>query len=151
MALTRREQRTPTDVFDRFLGRWPEFLHRPLLMWPAPETGIIDVEEYREDDTLVIRAELPGVDPVRDIEVTVEDDTLKIAAERKEEEMKEGKEYALRELRYGSFHRYLPLPAGTEEADVKATYRDGVLEVRVPVPDGAAEKRVARKIAITAS
>jgi HSP20 family protein len=64
----------------------------------------------------------------------LEDDVLHIGAERREEEKTEERNYVRRELRYGSFHRDLPLPKGVTQADVKASYKDGILEVRVPVP-----------------
>lgn len=59
---------------------------------------------------------------------------LHIAAERREEEKTEERNYVRRELRYGSFHRDLPLPKGTVQADVKASYKDDILEVRIPAP-----------------
>jgi len=82
---------------------------------------LIRVEEYREDRTLVIRADLPGIDPDTDVELTVSDGMLHIEAERREEEKKDGKGYVRQELRYGSLSRSLPLPEGVTEADIAAT------------------------------
>ena len=62
------------------------------------------------------------------------------------EEKTEDKGYTRQELRYGSFSRTLPLPEGASESDIKATYKDGILEIRVPVsepPAAAAPTRVA--------
>lgn len=108
---------------------------------------IIRVDEVRDGDTLVIRAEMPGVDPDRDVQVTVTDGMLHIKAERKEETTTEGKGFVHRELHYGSFSRSLPVPHGVTEADVTATYRDGILELRVPAPVAAVEP--AGRVAIT--
>ena len=69
---------------------------------------------------------------------------LHIEAERREEEKREGQGYLRREVRYGSFSRSLPLPEGVTEADIAATYKDGVLEIRIPEPG----REPARKIAI---
>lgn len=149
MPLVKREAKGPVEVFDRFFPHWPEFFRRPLVMWPAMESSLIDVDEYTQNGTLVIRAEVPGIDPGRDVEITVEDDVLTISAERKEEETKEEKDYTRRELRYGSFRRSLPLPAGTKEDAIEATYKDGVLEIRLPVPGAGEEKPSARKIPVS--
>ncbi|MGO8890167.1 MAG: Hsp20/alpha crystallin family protein, partial [Streptosporangiaceae bacterium] len=70
---------------------------------------LIRVEEYRLDGALVVRADLPGVDPDKDVELIVSDGTLHIEAERRQEEKREEKGYLRREVRYGSFSRSLPL------------------------------------------
>jgi HSP20 family protein len=60
---------------------------------------------------------------------------LHIHAERREEQKTEGKGYLRHELRTGTFSRNLPLPRGVTEADIKATYKHGILEIRVPMPE----------------
>lgn len=96
--------------------------------------GFLRVEEYVEDNSCVIRAELPGIDPDKDVEVTVEDGILHIRAHR-EERSEDTKPAGYRsEFRYGSFERAVLLPDGITETDLKATYKNGVLEVRVPMP-----------------
>ena len=101
------------------------------------------VDEYRDGDTLVIRAELAGIDPDEDVELTVTDGMLRIDAERRVEEDTEDKGYTRHELRYGRFTRSLPIPEGASADDVTATYKDGILEVRVPVVEKE-DKPVAR-------
>jgi HSP20 family protein len=118
------------------------FRSAPFPRWWGAE-DLIRVEEYREDGTLVIRADLPGIDPDTDVELTVSDGVLRIEAERREEEKKEGKGYVRQELRYGSLSRSLPLPEGVTEADIAATYKDGVLEIRVPEPKRGPAKKIA--------
>lgn len=149
MTMTRKETEASPDLFERFFGHWPDLLQRPMLMWPGPLGSLLQVEEYRSDGELVVRAEIPGVDPERDVQVTVEDGTLRIVAERREEETEEDRDYVRREFRYGVLRRRLPLPEGAVESDIKATYTNGVLEVRVAVPEKTAPKPAARKIAIT--
>jgi len=100
---------------------------------PAP----IRVEEYVDGKTLVVRAEMPGVDPDNDIEVTMDEGYLRIRAERQEKEEHKEKGRYRSEFRYGSFSRNIPLPDGVKEEDIKATYTNGVLEVRAPLPDEA--------------
>ena len=119
-------------VQDLLWSTWP--LSSLALELPRDVMGM-RVEEYNEGDTLVVRAEMPGIDPDKDVEITVVDGLLTISAERREEstEGKEGKPGYRSEFRYGSFRRVLRLPEGAIESDVKATYADGILEVRVPV------------------
>lgn len=95
----------------------------------------VRVEDFMEDDTYVLRAELPGIDPDKDVELHIEHDMLTITGERREEV----KEKNHRELHYGSFRRTIPIPSGTKAEDVTATYADGVLEVRVPAKAEEAE------------
>jgi HSP20 family protein len=134
MALMKHETKPePLDLFDRFFGDRSLF-RRPLLMWPElPLEDLIRVEEFTDHGTLVVKAELPGIDPEKDVEIEIYDGMLRITAERRQEEKTEEKDYSRRELRYGSFTRALPLPSGATESDVKATYKDGMLEIRVPL------------------
>lgn len=118
--------------FPRRFPDWPRFRFPEL--WTAwSEEDVLRVEEYRENGSIVIRADLPGIDPDKDVEIEVTDGMLRVFAERRKEEKVEEKDYMRTELRYGSFSRALPLPAGATEKDVAATYKDGVLEIRVPV------------------
>ena len=150
-GLTRREPHgEAADVFSRFDRMFEEWARmmpfRPMLFqrWREAEE-LIRVEEFREDGTLVIRADLPGIDPDKDVELTVSDGMLHIEAERREEEKREEKGYLRHELRYGSLSRSLPLPEGVTEADITATYKAGVLEIRIPEP----KREPAKKIAVS--
>jgi len=100
--------------------------------WESPA---LRVEEYQDGNTLVVKAELPGVDPDSDVEISVADGVLHIQAERKEATEHKDKHGYRTEFRYGAFARDISLPSGSKDADVSATYRDGVLEVRVPLAE----------------
>ena len=89
------------------------------------------VEEIARDSLWVIRAELPGLDPEKDIEVTVEGRTLTIHAERRQEDS--GPQRS--EFRYGSLTRLVRLPDNVDARDVTARYEKGLLEVSIPVRD----------------
>lgn len=101
------------------------------------ETGssAIRVEEMVDGNTLVVRAELPGIDPDKDVDVTVADGVLSIRAERQEKKEHKDKDSYRSEFRYGSFMRRIQLPTGVQQDDVSASYKDGVLEVRAPMPE----------------
>jgi len=134
------------EPFERLFGDFPTWLRWPARAWPTGD--FVRVDEYRENSTLVVRAEMAGIDPDEDVEITVSGGVLHIGAERREEKKDEGKDYYRRELRYGSFTRDLPLPEGIKEADVKASYKDGILEIRVPLPKAGAAT-AATKIPVT--
>ena len=150
-GLVKRERKgvEPVGTFDRFDGVFDEW---PRMMMPMrlrsllfPELGagdFIRVDEFREDGAVVIRAELPGIDPDKDVELTVTEGMLHIKAERREEEHKEGTGYVRQELHYGSFTRTLPLPQGVTETDINASYKGGILEVRVPSPTLAGATKI---------
>ena len=141
MALMRRQtQRAWPEMFDRGPYDWPfgrlqpfDGLRRTL------EEDEVKVEEFTEEGHLVVRAELPGVDPDQDVDISIVDGTLCIRAERRHEEKTEGRDYRRSEIRYGSFSRTLPLPATAKEEDIKATYKDGILEVRAPIDTSTAK------------
>lgn len=118
------------------------------LMEGGLQTAWPRVEEFQDGNTMVIRAELPGIDPEQDVELTVADDVLHLRAERRERTEHKDKGGYRSEFRYGSFSRALPLPAGCRDEDISAAYRDGVLEVRVPVA-GHVEPPATRKIQVT--
>jgi HSP20 family protein len=145
MALVRRERHWD----------WPE-----LFGWPFGEEGrglaerlfgwkedVLRVEAYEEGDELVIRAEMPGIDPAKDVDISVADGLLTIKAERREENKQEDKAGYRSEFRYGMFRRSVELPAGVKEDDIKASYVDGILEVRVPAAEPAAP--AVRKIPVS--
>jgi HSP20 family protein len=120
----RREPRRLSELFD-----WLEEGFPTIPLWRPFDTHWMRVEDYQTEGRYVIRVELPGIDPDKDVEITVADGILTIQAERHEEKQ-EGKRS---EFRYGSFSRTCRLPEGADESDVTATYKDGILEVSVAI------------------
>lgn len=86
---------------------------------------------FEEKGEVVVRAELPGLKR-EDINVKLVDNNLIISGEKKSEEKVERKDYLRLERTYGSFNRTLNLPEGVDDKHVKASFKDGVLEVRLP-------------------
>ena len=104
------------------------------------DNNIIRIEDEVKDDSYEVRAELPGIDPSKDVDVTVRDGVLTIKAERTEKKESTGRS----EFSYGSFVRSVSLPSGADEDAIKATYDKGILTVSVPVSESQpAEKHVA--------
>ena len=147
-GLMRREPRGDVgELFSRFDHMFDEWMRLmplrtvPFHRWTDMD-GLIRVEEFHDDGTLVVRADLPGIDPGKDVELTVADGMLRIEAERREEEKKEDKGYLRQEVRYGSLARTLPLPEGVTESDIKASYKAGILEIRIPEPRQESAKKI---------
>lgn len=135
--LARRQSALLPDLLDWLGAPWA-----PLLPFTGAHT--FRVEDSIRDDHYIVRAELPGMDPDKDVEITVEDGTLTIHAERREEH----KEAHRSEFHYGSFTRTVPLPARADTEHIAATYDKGILEVSIPVPEA---KPAGRRIEITKS
>jgi HSP20 family protein len=104
--------------------------------------GLIRLEDHLTDTEYTIRAELPGLDPEQDVQISVSNSMLTIHAERREEKHARNRT----EFRYGAFQRTVRLPANAVEEEVKARYANGILEIVVPL---AATENAARRIAIT--
>ena len=123
-TLLRRDRAVdPANWFNRMFEEWARSLptRRPFgLGWDWPGEDLIRVDQYRDGNTEVIHAELPGIDPDKDVQITVTDGML----------------------------RTLPLPEGVAESDITATYKDGILEIRVPIPERPPESEP-KKIAVT--
>ena len=118
----------------RFRAMFPDLADWLESPWTGPPPflagQVFRLEETVRDDRYVIRAELPGLDPENDIEVTVDGQILTIRAERRQQDNGPYRS----EFRYGSLARAVRLPARVHAADVTARYGKGVLEVSVPVP-----------------
>lgn len=106
---------------------------------PTLGSHIIRVEDEMKAGGYELRAEIPGVDAAKDVDITVRDGVLTIKAQRSEKKESNGRS----EFSYGSFVRSVTLPAGADEDGIKASYDKGILTVSVPVSAAEpAEKRV---------
>jgi HSP20 family molecular chaperone IbpA len=106
---------------------------------PVFDTNVMRLEDEMKDGRYVVRAEMPGIDPAKDVEITVRDGQLTIKAERSEKKEFNGRS----EFSYGSFTRTVSLPAGADEDNILATYDKGILTVSVAVSEAKpAERRV---------
>jgi HSP20 family protein len=134
------------QVFEDFLGRrlrpfWPE------RWWPAAGMEITTptVDLYEEKDDIVVKAELPGMEK-DNIEVNLSDDRLTIRGEKKKEEEIKKENYYRSERSYGSFIRTLELPTEVQADKVKANFKNGVLEIRLPRTEESRKKETKVKI-----
>ncbi|WP_455379249.1 Hsp20/alpha crystallin family protein [Petrachloros mirabilis] len=140
---------------DRWFDRLTEdFWRRPFpsLMfgdrWPLPPMISIkapSLDVFEEKDEIVVKADLPGM-AKDEIEVTVTENVVTIKGEKKKEEEVKEKDYYRRERSYGSFVRSVQLPSEVKSDQIKANFKDGVLEVRMPKTEEAKKKSVSVKI-----
>lgn len=145
MDLTRWE-RDMERMFDDFLGRrmrpwWPERWSLPAVLEISSPT----VDLYEDKDDIVVKAELPGMDK-DNIEVNLTDHTLTIKGEKKKEGEVKEENYYKSERSYGSFVRTLELPKEVHADKVKASFKNGVLEVRLPKTEEAKTKEIKVKV-----
>jgi len=117
---------------------WPDSPRAALLAFSSAQT--FRVEELVREDQYVIRAELPGLDPATDIEVSVDGRNLAIHADRGRDDG----EPRRTEFRYGPATRSVWLPARADVYGITARYRDGILEVTIPVPAPAPKPEAIR-------
>ena len=139
--LERRQQRSLFPEIADLLTGFPSFAN----IRPVFDTRLMRLEdEMTKDGRYEVRAEIPGVDPAKDVDITVHDGRLTIKAERTEKSESSGRS----EFSYGSFERTITLPQGANEDDVKATCDKGILTVSVGVSE---PKKTEKKIEIQSS
>jgi HSP20 family molecular chaperone IbpA len=106
---------------------------------PVFEPNVMRLEDELKEGTYELRAEIPGVDPAKDVDITVRDGRLTIKAERSEKKESNGRS----EFSYGSFARSVSLPPGADEDAITASYDKGILTISVPIAEAKpAEKRI---------
>ena len=135
-----REMPAMPDRLNRFfddpffsIGRMAE--DSGLGMWnPA-------VDLYEKDDHFMIKAELPGVDK-NDINIDLKDRLLTLSGERTHDKEVNEENYYRRERSYGKFQRAFSLPADVDSDKIEAEFKDGVLQIKVPKPEGRKAKKV---------
>lgn len=142
---TRYEEEHPFSVLQKEMNRLFDDFFRGFDVAPFGTVGerlktfspSVDVKE--DDKEISVKAELPGMDE-KDVEVFLTENTLTLKGEKQEEKEDKGKDYYHMERSYGSFNRVIPLPKGIDTKKVKATFKNGVLTVKLPKTEEAKEK-----------
>ena len=143
MAIVRwepfRDLLTTQDRFNRLFNEtFSNFFGNEQL---AQQAWAPAVDIYETDHDLVIKAEVPGVDP-KDVEIRIEDGTLYLKGERKSEHEEKGKNVHRIERSYGAFVRTFTLPQSVNTENVKADYKDGVLTLTMAKREEAKPKTI---------
>ena len=124
-------ERRMDDVVRGFLGTRTRLVY-PALQPFAQKPFVPRMDVFGRDDDLVVKLELPGIDPEKDVTVKVREGMLVIAGERRHEKEVKEEAYYRMEASYGSFERQIAIPEGVDESHISAAYADGVLEVVIP-------------------
>ncbi|MHB1596461.1 MAG: Hsp20/alpha crystallin family protein [Streptosporangiaceae bacterium] len=127
-TLIRKDSRPFLDLFD--------WMDSPMTMFRPFSGQAMRLEDYIKDGHYIVRAELPGIDPDSEVDISVNEGVLTIRAERTEE----GNDKSHSEFRYGVFTRRVVLPAGADDDHISASYDKGILEVDVSLKEKEAEK-----------
>jgi HSP20 family protein len=138
----RKDVEKPVSTLQREMNRlFEDFFSRDFFVEPFRGMGewrpAVDVSET--DDAVVVKAELPGLDP-KDVEISLSGDVLTIKGEKKEEKEEKTKSFQRVERSYGSFTRSVRLPAAVVADKVEATFSNGVLTVDLPKAEEAKRK-----------
>jgi HSP20 family protein len=143
MALVRWEPFRELAALQNEMGRWMSQLG----MTPTPGNGqqtstwLPAVDVWETDNELVLSFDLPGI-PEDKIAVELDDNVLTVSGARERTQEHSTDRFYRFERRFGQFSRSVTLPQGVNESQIKADYRDGVLEVRVPKPEEQKPRRI---------
>jgi HSP20 family protein len=144
MALVRWEPFRELAALQNEMGRWMNQLAGGVAA-PAgngqSSTWLPAVDVWETDAELVLSFDLPGI-PEDKIAVELDDNILTVTGERERTQEHSSDRFYRFERRFGQFSRSVTLPTGVKEDDIKAEYKDGVLEIRVPKPDEQKPKRI---------
>lgn len=134
---------TPKEMEKWFEGffeepMFPRMWRRLPMMKRLRELEVLSplVDMYDKKDEIVVKAEIPGVDK-ENINISVSDSTLTIKGEMKKEEEVKEEDYYYSEREYGSFARMLSLPAKVQSDKIKASFKNGILEIHLPKAEEA--------------
>lgn len=135
-----RRKGSMNRLFDLMVDRM--FPERRWLRKFAERTGACTpVEYFMQNSNLVVRADVPGTEP-KDIDISLLGNVLTIKGERKSKEQVKKGDYLRREIAYGAFERHLTLPDGAQTEKVKAEFKNGVVEITVPLTKRLAVKKI---------
>ncbi len=124
-----------TSLMPRLFNDLSDWFDHDLLIRGS---NLMRLEEHITDAQYTVRAELPGLDPDKDLEINLAGGMLTIRAERREESQARYRS----EFRYGSFQRSVRLPDNADESGLKAHYSNGILEITVPLQPMPEAKRI---------
>ncbi len=132
-----------SDMRSEFDRMFEQFVGSPLGFMARPFTGALhpSVDVSEKDNEVIVRAELPGVEPDK-INLSLAENTLTLSGEKSETHEESEGEFYRKESRYGSFRRSIPLPCAVENESADAEYKNGVLTVRLKKQPGAMRQKI---------
>ena len=132
-----------TDLRSTMDRLFDEGLSRPWRFLPSngEYESPFPVEVAETEDTIEVKASMPGVDP-HAVDITVANDVLTIKAEHRETAEDKKREYYRREIRYGAFHRALSLPVSVDADKAEARFENGMLHLKLPKAESLRPKQI---------
>jgi HSP20 family protein len=140
----RKEMDRFRGEMDRLFNRFFDLRPSELDLTEGEWLPLVDVSETGKE--VLVNAEVPGMDP-KDIDISLSGNMLTLKGERKHEEEKRGESFHRIERSYGAFTRTIQLPAEVDSTEVDATYKDGVLKIRMPKTKEESVKKIEVKTA----
>ncbi len=132
----------PLREMERMRSTFDRMFDRMFKDWPTEITAYVaPVESFVRNDMFVVRAYLPGLEP-KDINISVLGNMLTIRGERKNDEEINEQDYFQREITYGAFERKISIPSSAKTDDVKAEFKNGVVEITIPLIKEVAAKKI---------
>ncbi|HKO75011.1 MAG TPA: Hsp20/alpha crystallin family protein [Gaiellaceae bacterium] len=141
MAIVRWEPFRELAALQNEMSRWMNTLSIPGAGNGQSSTWLPAVDVWETEKELVLSFDLPGIAEDK-IAVELDDNMLTVTGERERTDEHSSERFYRFERRHGQFSRSVSLPAGVDDADVKADYKNGVLEVRVPKPEEPKPRRI---------
>ncbi|ACV67778.1 Hsp20/alpha crystallin family protein [Desulfohalobium retbaense] len=138
----RREQSGLAYREDPFTEMMERFFRSPFEGFPREFGDFPSIDLSETDKDIVVKAEMPGMEP-EDIDLSVEGGSLIIKGEKKRETEDHNENYHRIERSYGSFYRTIALPSQVDEANVKANFKRGVLQITLPKKENTQGKKIA--------
>lgn len=126
----------PFEEFEKMLTDWPGYTGRQSFV-PA-------VDVYQDNDNVYAEMSLPGVN-INNVDISIANDVLTVEGSKEQKTEVDEKNYYRKEVRFGSFHRSVALPASVNGDKAVAEYQDGILKVTVPKEEKAKPKKIAIK------
>ncbi len=152
--LVKKEETRPASYFDEMESYFDKFFRHPFSMmshpmWPGAAFSKMDeifptVDIFEEGGNVVVKADIPGISK-DDLNVSITENTLTLSGEKKQEEKVEKKNYHRVERSYGSFCRSFRLPANVNSDKATASFKKGVLEIRMPITKESKKKKITIK------
>lgn len=131
-----------------FLSPDEQIEAEPISVKKAPQKqsdGQLTIDVFQTEDDVVIQSTIAGVDPDKDLDISITKDMVTIRGSRSQEQKIKSSDYYYQELYWGAFSRSVILPVDVDTEGAKASYKNGILTIRLP----KLEKTKTRKIKIT--
>lgn len=110
--------------------------------WPITSAGFVPaLDVYQDNENVYVETPLPGIDP-SNVNISIENDVLTIEGKSEKKSEVDEKNYYRKEIRSGSFHRAVALPAAVNGEGANAEYKDGVLKITIPKEERAKPKQI---------